>query len=376
LVIAVNTRLLLKNKLEGIGRFTYETLRRITVSHPEHEFVFIFDRPYDKEFIFAKNVTAVVVGPPARHPFLFCIWLEISVRKILKKHKVDLFLSPDGYISLSSDVKTLAVIHDLNFEHYPEHLPFVMRNYYRYFFPKFAQKAARIATVSAFSKIDITKQYGISEDKIDVVYNGASDAFKAINTEQKAENRKLYSSGAPYFIFVGSQHPRKNLTNLLKAFEKFRKSTTEPVLLLLTGGSYYWSAEMKQALNKMTYKKDVIFTGRLCDKELSAIMASALALTYVSYFEGFGIPIIEAMRSEIPVIASNTSSIPEIAGDAALYVDPFSVDSIAEAMTNIYANEELRTQLIAKGIKKQADYSWDKSAELLWESIEKTIKTK
>jgi glycosyltransferase involved in cell wall biosynthesis len=375
LVIAVNTRLLLKNKLEGIGRFAYETLKRITLQHPEHQFIFIFDRPFDKDFIFAPNVIPVVIGPPARHPILFCIWLEYSVKKILKKYKADIFLSPDGYISLTTDVKSIAVIHDLNFEHYPKHLPMVMRNYYKYFFPRFAKKANRIATVSEYSKKDIQVQYNISREKIDVVYNGASEAFNPLSEEQIKENRKLYSGGAPYFLFVGSQHPRKNLANLLKAFEKFRKTAKEPVLLLLTGKSYYWSAEMKKALNDMEYRQDVIFTGRLCDKELSAIMASALALTYVSYFEGFGIPIIEAMRSKLPVIASNTSSIPEIAGDAALLVDPFSIDSISDAMVKIYSNQDLRNKLIEKGLQRQAGYSWDKSAELLWKTIEKTMQS-
>ncbi|MBA3898925.1 MAG: glycosyltransferase family 4 protein [Bacteroidetes bacterium] len=375
MVIAVNTRLLLKDKLEGIGRFAYETLRRITKQHPEHRFVFIFDRPFDKEFIFGPNVTPVVVGLPARHPILFYLWFEFSVKKILKNYKADIFLSPDGYLSLSTDVKSIAVIHDLNFEHFPKHLPWVMSKYYRYFFPRFAQKAARIATVSEFSKKDIHQKYGISNEKIDVVYNGASDAFKPLTTTQIEENRKLYSAGAPYFIYVGSQQPRKNLANLLKAFEKFRKTTKEPVKLLLTGSSYYWSSEMKKALNDMNCSHDVIFTGRLCDKELSELMASALALTYVSYFEGFGIPIIEAMRSKVPVIASNSSSIPEIAGDAAILVNPFSVDSIANAMEKIYTDKDLRESLIQKGLQKQLDYNWDKSAELLWASIQKAIKS-
>ena len=112
--IAVNTRLLLKDKLEGIGWFSYESLKRICIAHPEHEFVFIFDRPYSEEFIFADNVTPVVVGPPARHPFLYILWFEISVAKVLRKHNVDVFLSTDGYLSLSTKVPSIAVLHDLN----------------------------------------------------------------------------------------------------------------------------------------------------------------------------------------------------------------------------------------------------------------------
>jgi len=113
--IAVNTRLLLKNRLEGIGRFTLETFKRITVAHPEHNFIFLFDRNYSEEFIFSSNVTPMVVRPQARHPLLFKIWFEWSVNKALKKCKADLFISPDGYLSLSSKLPAIAVIHDLNF---------------------------------------------------------------------------------------------------------------------------------------------------------------------------------------------------------------------------------------------------------------------
>ncbi|MBU2466725.1 MAG: glycosyltransferase, partial [Bacteroidetes bacterium] len=166
--IAVNTRLLIKNKLEGIGWFTYENLRRIVKNHPEVDFYFFFDRSPDQEFIFGKNVTALVLQPPARHPFLFVLWFEWSVNRALKQLKPDLFLSPDGYLSLRNNTPDLAVIHDLNFEHFPKDLPFLVRWYYRWFFPRFARKASRIATVSNFSKNDIFKQYGVPLSDIDV----------------------------------------------------------------------------------------------------------------------------------------------------------------------------------------------------------------
>src|ERR1051326_3151307 len=102
--IAVNTRLLLKNKLEGIGWFTYETMKRITQQHPEHNFIFIFDRAFDESFIFSNNIKPIAVGPQTRHPFLWHYWLELTVPKILREHKADLFISPDGFLSLSDDV--------------------------------------------------------------------------------------------------------------------------------------------------------------------------------------------------------------------------------------------------------------------------------
>ena len=367
--IAVNTRLLLKNKLEGIGWFTFETFKRITRQHPEHQFIFIFDRPFSEEFIFSDNITPVIIGPQARHPLLFYWWFEVSVKNLLKKLKPDLFVSPDGYLSLSSNVKSLAVMHDLNFAHYPHDLPFIINKYYNYFFPRFARKATRIATVSEFSKRDIINQYQIPADKIDVVYNGASDLFNPVSESIKHSTMQKYTSGRPYFLNVGSLHPRKNIVNLFKAFDQFKKSSSSDVQLLIVGEKYYWTTEMREAYEIMDFKEEVIFTGRLYSENLRNVMASALALTYVSYFEGFGIPIVEAMYSNTPVITSNITSMPEIAGDAALLIDPFSIDSIKNAMLTIYKDESLRVSLIEKGEIRRQEFTWQKSADKLWESM-------
>jgi glycosyltransferase involved in cell wall biosynthesis len=373
LTIAVNTRLLLKNKLEGIGWFTYETLKRIVLNHPEHQFIFLFDRPYSEEFIFSSNVTPLQIGLPARHPFLFYLWFEWAIPKALKKLNADLFLSTDGYLSLSVNLPQLPVMHDLNFEHYPNDLPFLMSNYYRYYFPKFAQKAKRIATVSEASKADIANLYKIDENKIDVIYNGASEWFYPIIEGEKDVIKKQYSKGKSYFLYVGSLHPRKNLSNLLKAYDLFRKQTESDTQLLIVGEKYYWTSEMEKTYNSMHYKDDVHFTGRLFEEKLGKVMAAAQALVYVSYFEGFGIPMIEAMNAEVPVLASNVSCMPEIAGEAAYYVNPFDVQNIADGLKEMDRNEHLKKQLIQKGKEQKQKFSWDKTAEKLWKSIEKTV---
>jgi len=374
LKIAVNTRLLLKNKLEGIGWFTFETLKRITQQHPEHEFIFIFDRPYSDEFIFSDNITPVVIGPQARHPFLFYLWFEFSVTKILKKYNVDIFLSPDGYISLRTKVPTINVIHDINFEHYPQYLPFMMRKYYRYYFPRFARKAKRVATVSEYSKQDIAKQYGIDTNKIDVTYNGANESFKPVDENIKIATKKQYSSSFPYFLFVGSLHPRKNIENLFKAFDLFKQKTDNDFKLLIVGEKYWWNGKMQNTYNNLKFKDEIIFTGRMNSDELKNVYASAFALTYVSIFEGFGIPILEAMYCDVPVITSNTTSMPEVGGDAVLYADPFSILSICDAMEKLFFDNEIRIQLIEKGKERCNMFNWQKTADKLWNSVERLIK--
>lgn len=368
--VAVNTRLLIKNKLEGIGWFMYETLKRITQQHPEHEFYFIFDRKYDPGFIFSDNIKPLVISPQARHPFLYYLWFEFSVPYILNKIKADVFLSPDGYLPLSNNkIPSVAVFHDLNFEHYPEDIPWLERKYYRHFFPKYARHAGRIATVSEFSKSDIIKQYGIDDTKIDVTYNGANEAFRPIDEKEKQKLRDKYTEGNPYFVFIGSLHPRKNLVNLFRAFDRFRKNTENPVKLLIIGEKKWWTSRIEETYSNMEYKDQVCFSGRLSAAELHNALASALALTYVSYFEGFGIPIVEAFRCDVPVITSNVTSMPEIAGDAALLTDPFDIDDIANAMQKIYVDDKLRDSLIEKGRIRREKFTWQKSAERLWNTI-------
>ena len=371
--IAVNTRLLLKGKLEGIGWFTFETLKRITREHPEHEFIFIFDRPFSTDFIFSENVTPVVIGPPARHPFLFYLWFDFQIPKVLKKHKADLFLSPDGYLSLRTKVPQLAVIHDINFVHRPGDFPWLVEKYYNHFFPKFAKIAKRIATVSFYSKEDITRSFKVDFDKIDVVYDGINPAFIPTNEEDRIATREKYSGGNPYFLFIGALHPRKNISGLLNAFDAFKSVDTQQTKLVIVGGEMHKTGDIFETFENMRFKNDVLFTGRIPTDELHQLLGAALALTFVPFFEGFGIPVVEAMSVGVPVICSNTTSLPEVGGNAVFYADPCKTEQITEAMIRISDDGELRKSLIEKGFGQKTKFSWDETARLLWMSIEKAL---
>lgn len=373
MIIAVNTRLLLKGKLEGIGWFTLETLKRITINHPEHQFIFIFDRPYNKSYIFSDNITPVVIGPPTRHPVLWHLWFDYQIPRILKKYKADLFLSPDGYLSRRTKVRQLAVIHDINFVHRPKDLPWLKAKYYNRYFPEFAQIAKRIATVSFYSKEDITRSFKVDYDKIDVVYDGINQIFEPISEENKAEVRKKYTDGAEYFIFVGALHPRKNVHGLLKAFDAFKTVNNSNMKLVIVGGQMHKTGEIFELYNNMRFKDDVVFTGRVLTADLHDIFGAATALTFVPFFEGFGIPVVEAMSAGIPVICSNTTSIPEVGGNAVLYADPLKTDQITDAMVRLVNDKELRSDLIAKGFIQKDKFSWDETARLLWISIERAL---
>jgi glycosyltransferase involved in cell wall biosynthesis len=373
LQIVVNTRLLLHNKLDGIGWFSYQTLKRITQNNPDVHFVFLFDRDCNEEFIFSDNITPLVIGPQARHPFLYYAWFHLSVKNLLNRMNPDLFLSPDGFLSPGAKCKQLPVIHDINFLHNPKDLTPLTSKYYNYFFPKYAKLATRIATVSEYSKADISKNYLIDPNKIDVVYNGINEGFKPLSEEDKQQTREIFSHGKPYFLFVGSQSPRKNLNRLIAAFDLFKEQTQSDFKLVLVGAVYSNEGDVKRVIEKSKFKNDIIFSGRQPQSELEKIMASAFALTFVPYFEGFGIPIVEALQCHTPVICSNTTSMPEISGNAGLLVDPFEVKSICNGMLDMYKNESLRYQLIENGKIRKNMFSWDKSADLLWNSITKCL---
>lgn len=372
--IVVNTRLLLKNKLEGIGWYTYEVLKRITQKHPEHQFTFLFDRPFEEEYLFGPNVSGIVLSPPARHPILWYIWFQFSVKCFLKKHKPDLFISPDGYIPLGLKTPTIAVIHDINFKHYPLDFPASSRLFYNWFFPKFAKEATKIVTVSEFSKDDIVNSYLIESSKIKVTYNGCNEIFKPISDEVKSLTKNKLSNGSDFFVYVGGLNPRKNICNLLLAFDDFKKTNSSRMKLLIVGEKMFGTASLHNTYKQLNFKEDVIFTGRLNSKDLNDVIASSSGLTLVSNFEGFGIPILEAFHCEVPVITSNITSMPEVAGDAALLVSPCSVASIAKAMTQLTSDEDLKRNLVEMGRKQRELYSWDKTANGLWELIEEMKK--
>lgn len=371
--IAVNTRLLLKNRLEGIGQFTNENLRRITQSHPEHQFFFLFDRPYDESFLFSDNITPLVVHPQARHPYLWYLFFEYGLPLKLKNIKPDLFLSTDGWIPTQLNIPIVNVIHDLNFVHHPEFVKPVVRRYYDRFFPKFAHKATQLATVSEFSRQDIHQTYQVPLDRIHVVYSGNNSAYIPYSLEQQNMVKRKYTDGNDYFLFVGLIHKRKNLDNIFKAFDIFKERQNSPIKLVVVGDKKWWAGEIENAYLQMRHRHDVLMLGRQPNEVVYELTAATKAVVYTSLFEGFGLPIVDAFNASVPIITSDISSMPEIAGDAAITVNPYSVEQIAEAMSNLAADENLRQKLIEKGNARKNLFTWDRTADMLWQTIEKAL---
>lgn len=372
LKIAVNTRFLILGKLEGIGTYTNEVLRRLVKEMPDVEFHFLFDRPWSEEFIYADNVIPHQIGFPARHPFLWYLWFEFSVNKWLKNNKMDLFLSPDSFLSLKTTTPSFLVMHDLAFEHFPEHITFLVRNYYKYFFPKYAQKAETIFAVSKFTKQDIIEKYKIKEDKIELAYCGVSEVYKPLTLAEKLIIRKELTNSQAYYICIGSLNPRKNIIKAVEAFNLFKSKNKDYKHKLVIVGAKAWKSNLLfDTIEDSKFKEDIFLTGHLEPKKLAKYLAAAEALIFPSLFEGFGIPIIEAYKCQIPVITSNVSSTKEIGEEAAILINPENVKEICAAMVLIQQKEFNFAAFISEGQKKLEIYNWDRTSEIIKEKIVK-----
>ncbi|MDQ3277670.1 MAG: glycosyltransferase family 4 protein, partial [Bacteroidota bacterium] len=288
---------------------------------------------------------------------------------MLRKVKADVFFSPDGQCSLITRVPQCLVVHDLGFLHYPEGYQKTHLAYYKQFTPRFVRRAKTVITVSQFSKADIVERYGTDPAKISVVYNGVKEIFRPRSFDEQIAVKDRYTDGAEFFLYAGAIHPRKNLLNLLKAYSIFKRRLQSSLKLVLAGRLAWKNEDFLELLKSYKYRDDVVLTGYLPEEELAALTASAYALVYPSFFEGFGVPVLEAMRSGVPVLTSKDSAMQEISEEAALYFDPANVDDIAYKLMFIYKNEGERKALIEKGLPIANRYTWQRTADLVWKSI-------
>ncbi len=373
MIIAINARTLRAVPHDGIGWFTHEVVRGIVSAHPEHRFVLIGDRSYDVLPVEGDNVEYVTIPLRTVHPLLWHAWHEYLLPGVLKRYGADLFVAPDGIMPLHTDVPCIPVIHDLNHEHRPGDIPPRERHFYSRYFPLFARKAKRVATVSEFSANDIAATYGISRDKIDVVPNGVADIFSPPLPGEAEETRSDFTGGRPYFLFVSNFSPRKNIEAVIRAFNLFRSRSNSDHVLLLAGRRLYLTREIDRELEASAYSSDILFTGSVTRDVLRRLYGGAVALTLVPWFEGFGIPVVEAQRCGTPCILSDSSSLPEVSGGAALCVSPADAGAIAGAMARLVSDEALRRRLAQEGRQNSLRYTWDNAAAEMWNSITKAI---
>jgi glycosyltransferase involved in cell wall biosynthesis len=372
--IAINARFTGQLVNEGYGRFTNGLLQAMANKYPGDEYVMMYDRPpLQSTAIHGRNITESVKGPAARHPLLWKIWYDVSMPSMARKAKADIIFSPDGFCSLSTSKPQVLAIHDLAFLHYPSGINNIYRAYYRYYTPQFIRKAKQIITVSEFSKQNILHHYPAARGKITVVQNAADKGFQPMGWHDREMVKDRVTNGQEYFLYVGAIHPRKNLINLLKGFSWFKNRHRSNMKLVLAGRMAWGNDDFEKQLQSYKYRNDVVLTGYLPDDQMQPLMAAAYSLIYPSYWEGFGLPVLEAMQSGVPVIASSNSSMPEVAGDAALYNEPADAEGWGKAMGTMYKDENLRSRLVIMGLDRAGKFSWEESASTLRKVFDKVI---
>jgi len=295
---------------------------------------------------------------------------------------VDLFHATEHLLPRFSSVRTVFTLHDLIFLFHPEtHKP-LNRWFLTLMMPRFLRAADAVIAVSECTKRDAVRFYGIPEEKITVIYEGVNPRFRPASPETIAAVRARYNLPEHFILYVGTIEPRKNLTALLEAFHHLlatrslrpapcdlRPATCSLLpapcdLRLVIVGKRGWLYEgFFRRLRELGLEDRVIFTGYVPDEDLPAIYSAADLFVFPSLYEGFGLPVLEAMACGTPVICSNTSSLPEVAGDAALLVDPADVRALAGAMERALTDEALRVTLRARGMGKARGFTWEQAAQ-------------
>ncbi|HKO81494.1 MAG TPA: glycosyltransferase family 1 protein [Chitinophagaceae bacterium] len=371
--IAVDTRQLRENHLQEDRYFLQEVLKRIINKNPGHEFVFIFDRPYDAKFLFDKNITAVITSPRVSNHLLAKFWYDIKIPALLKKHKADVFIAGNGMCSLTTKCPQCLVINDLSFLYHPSFIKKTDLFFFKRYTKRFLQKADSIVTFSEILQKRILSLNAIKKEKIIIVRGAAREVFYPVSESEKEETKKKYTDGKNYFVYIGTIQPQKNLINLLKAFSVFKKRQKSDWKLVLAGSTTPGYKNFSDKLKTYKHRADVV-TISANEGEAPELIGSAYAFIFPSFGEGLGTQILGAMNSHIPVITSENSAMQEIAGDAALYINPAEHKDIADKMMLLYKDETLRNNLIEKGKLVAAHYTWEKAADLFWQSILKAIK--
>jgi glycosyltransferase involved in cell wall biosynthesis len=243
----------------------------------------------------------------------------------------------------------------------------------RKFTPQYITASDVIITVSNSTKSDLMRLYHCPESKITVTHNAPSDIYKPLGEDEISNFKIRNTDGNDFFLFVGSIHPRKNVFNLLKAFEQFKTEYQSAMKLVLIGRMAWQYEPEKEFLQQMKYRLDVILIPHSSPEIIAQWMASSTALILVSKYEGFGVPLVEAMACHVPIICSNISSLPEIAGDAALIIDPENHREIANALHRISEDKALRKQLIANGEIRVKTFTWQHASEIVWDAVENLL---
>lgn len=360
------------DKVGGARRVAVLVLQNLAQNHPEHSYSVVSCGPYEalKKF----QVDQYFVRPPQYIPRI--LWDQLFfphwvVPRQGCKIKPDLIHYTNNIASFWNRVPFVVTIHDMTPFMIPESYYSTHGAYQRLYFQFAAKKSTKIITVSENSKNDICKILGVSEKKVVVAPLASGLRGDGQNVASDFERiQKKFSLNCPFILYVGAIHPRKNVGRIIEAFAKLKAEKSIEHKLIIAGAERWQtkSLHIEAALHNL--ENQMIFTGALDDRSLIALYSNCDVFVWPSLYEGFGLPVIEAMECGAPVVTSNTSSLPEVAGSAALLVDPTSVEEIAAAVFAVLDNPTFSSQLRKKGKGRAATYSWSRTADIIASTYE------
>lgn len=359
----------------GLGHYSRTLIKSLATFYPTNDY-FLFASKITDKFISNKFKNIIPVTPfGLLANSIKSAWRGKWVIKNLKENNIDIYHGLSHQIPLGinkTNIKSVVTIHDLIFERFPNQFNLVNVYIFRKKFKYACKHADKIIAISEQTKNDIINFYKIPENKIEVCYQSCDDIYRAeVNDEEKIRIKKLYNLPDQFFLYVGSIVERKNLLSVLEAIKKTKTSLNIPLVVIGNGSGY--KQKVKKYIQENSLEKDVFFLSEntavnkmksfQSSADFPAIYQQAIAMIYPSSFEGFGIPVLEALCSNLPVITSNLSCLPEAGGDAAYYVNPTSADEIAAGMEKIYNHKSFADTMKAKGKLHAQLFTQQKSAE-------------
>lgn len=342
----------------GIGSYTRNLIENLVKISSGHEYYLFLDSPLPPGVVRLKNTFTEIIPEKKR-----ILWTNFYLPGRLSKLDIDLYHGTANFeIPIRKVTRYVVTIHDIIPKLFPELIPFKHRLIFNLFTKRALKVADKVITVSEHSKKDIVRFFNADENKIKVIYEAASEIFRPIRDSAiLKEFREKYKLPEEFILFLGLLEPKKNIMRIIKSF-LFLKEKGLRCKLVIGGRKGWYFENIFKLARELNLTNDIIFTGFVPEEDLPLLYNSSRLFVFPSLYEGFGLPVLEAMACGIPVITSRTSSLPEIAADAALYVDPLSIDSIVEAIDQVYKDEDMRGSMIERGIQRARHFSWQKAA--------------
>ncbi len=343
----------------GVGTYSYNLLKALQEIDKTNEYILFCDR---------QSIVQVPDGANSRKAIVteavFSAFLQLFFSLTLKNQKLDIFHSPHFIYPLFLSSPAVVTIHDLIPLKCPPSMPSIIgRAYYQKANRRAIAKAKMVVVVSESTKKDIQEIFDVTEERIRVIPHGVGNNFQVVRDKSLLDEvKRKYRIRSKFILNIGNSKPHKNWAGLIESFALLRKETKDYQLVLVGGRDSRFSEAVK-LIKKLELEEDVLITGFVAEKDMPLLYNAAEILVFPSHYEGFGLPVLEAMACGTPVICSNSSSLPEVAGDAALMVDPNDGEGLAASMKKVLAEQRIRQDLSEKGLKRIEQFSWKKAAQ-------------